>query len=203
MGVCNKITFVILHYISSRLVALLKVNDAPIQVPYIFYLLLVSSASILAFRYAFFLFLKCLLASHLTLFRLSTVLWLGSCIHCILACILWSKIPNHSSSNHGLCCFSSCRPRLSLAEVLIFSVMFSQSLFISPRHHVKFSKAANLFVISIWYCFLTFSSFSFLRLNLSPSNLYAACLLTANLSLTFATTRCWFLTTGDASSSAM
>ena len=45
-------------------------------------LLLVSSSSILALRYAFFLSLKCLLTSRLTLFRISTLLRLGSCIHC-------------------------------------------------------------------------------------------------------------------------
>jgi hypothetical protein len=33
VGVCNRITFVILHYISSRLVTLLKVIDAPLHVP--------------------------------------------------------------------------------------------------------------------------------------------------------------------------
>ena len=38
VGVCNQITFVILHYISSRLVTLLKVINAPIQAPNIFYL---------------------------------------------------------------------------------------------------------------------------------------------------------------------
>ena len=38
VGACNQITFAILHYISSRLVTLLKVTDAPIQVPNIFYL---------------------------------------------------------------------------------------------------------------------------------------------------------------------
>src|SRR5215475_12561829 len=37
----------------------------------LFILLLVSSSSILPFKYAFFLFLKCLLASRLTLFRVS------------------------------------------------------------------------------------------------------------------------------------
>jgi len=111
-------------------------------------LLLVSSSSILAFRYAFFLFLKCLLASRLTLFRLSTLLQLGSCIHCILACFLRSKKSKHSLSNHGLCCFNSCSPRLYLAEVLIFSLMFSQALFTSSSKS-KFSKAANLFLISI------------------------------------------------------
>jgi hypothetical protein len=60
--------------------------------------------------------------------------------------------------------------------------MFSQVLF-SSSSTFKFSKDANLFVISIWYFFLTSSSFSFLRLNLSPSNFCAACLLTANLCL--------------------
>ena len=39
----------------------------------------------------FFLFLKCLLTSRLTLFRLSKLLWLGSCIHCILANFLGPK----------------------------------------------------------------------------------------------------------------
>ena len=36
VGVCNQITFVILHYISCGLVTLLKVIDAPIQVANIF-----------------------------------------------------------------------------------------------------------------------------------------------------------------------
>jgi hypothetical protein len=77
------------------------------------------------------LFLNCLLASRLTLFRLSTLLWFGFCNHCILACFLWSKNFEHSSSIHGLCCFLSCSPRLSLAEILILSLMFSQALFMS------------------------------------------------------------------------
>jgi hypothetical protein len=63
---------------SSRLVTLLKVTDAPIQVSHILIFLLVSRSSISAFRYSFILFLKCLLASRLTLYRLSTVLWFGS-----------------------------------------------------------------------------------------------------------------------------
>ena len=32
VGVCHQVTFLILHYITSRLVPLLKVIDAPIQV---------------------------------------------------------------------------------------------------------------------------------------------------------------------------
>jgi len=35
VGVCHQVTFLILHYITSRLVPLLKVIDAPIQVPYV------------------------------------------------------------------------------------------------------------------------------------------------------------------------
>ena len=151
-------------------------------------LLLVSSFSIFAFRYSFFLFLKCLLASCLTLFRLSTFPWFGSYTHCIFAYLLGSQKPKHSSSNHGLCHFNLCVPRLPLADVLIFFLMFSQVLFMSSLSF-KFSKAANLFEISIWYCFLTSSSLRFLRLNLTTSNFGVACLLAANLSLTFATIR--------------
>ena len=138
----------------------------------------------LNFSFQIFLlfFLTYLLASRLTLIRLSTLIWLRSCNHCILTCFLWSKKPKHSSSNHGLCYSNSCNPRLSLADALIFSLMFSQALFMSSQS-LKFSKAANLFVIWTWYCFLTSISFSFLRLNLSQSNFRAVCLLTANLSL--------------------
>ena len=111
-------------------------------------LLLVSSSSILALRYAFFLFLKCLLASRLTWFRLSTLLWLGSCTHCILARVLRSKKPKHSSSNQGLCCCNLCRPRLSFAEVLIFSLMFSQVLFTSLSSF-KWSRGIAVLIVTL------------------------------------------------------
>jgi hypothetical protein len=62
VAVCNQITLLILYYICSRLVTLLKITDAPVQVSDIFY---VSSSSILAFRYSFIFSLKCLLVSHL------------------------------------------------------------------------------------------------------------------------------------------
>jgi len=55
--------------------------------------------------------------------------------------------------------------------------MFSQDLIISLLS-IKFSKTADLFEISIWYRFLTSRSFGFPRLNLSPSNFFASCLLT-------------------------
>ena len=145
VGVCNQITLLILYYISSRLVTLLKVTEMPLYNSLIFFiLLLLSSSQISAFRYSFFLVLKCLLASCLTLFRLSTLLWFGTCNHCILICFLWSKNHEHSSSKHGLCCCNSYRPTLSLAEVLIFSLTFSQALFMSWLSF-KFSKDANLF----------------------------------------------------------
>jgi len=51
VGVCNQVTFLILYYITSRLVSILKVNDAPIKIPNVSFLLLVSSSSILDLRY--------------------------------------------------------------------------------------------------------------------------------------------------------
>jgi hypothetical protein len=72
----------------------------------------------------------------------------------------------------------------------IFCLMFSQAMFMSSPS-LKFSKASSLFLISVWYCFLTSSSFNFLRLNHSPSNFCAISLITASLSLTYATTRQW------------
>ena len=116
---------------------------------------------------SFFLFLTCLLTSRLILFRLSTFIWLGSCQRCILAGFIRSKNRKHSSSNHGWSCFNLCRPKLSLVGVLMFTVKSSQALLTSSPS-LKFSEAANLFKISVWYCFLTSSSFSLLRLNLSP-----------------------------------
>ena len=46
--------------------------------------------------------------------------------------------------------------------------MFSHVLFTSSSSS-EFSKAANLFVISIWYCSLTSGSFSFLQVYWMPS----------------------------------
>jgi len=94
VAVCNHITPLILYYISPRQETLLKVTDARIQVSDI-------SGQTVSFKFISFslqifllLFLICLLASHLTLFRLSTIIRFGCCKHCILASFLWSK-------NHG------------------------------------------------------------------------------------------------------
>ena len=121
----------------------------------------------------------------------------GSCNHHILANFLWSKKHKHSSSSHSLHYFNWYRPRISLVELLIFSLtlilliwktgwannaskwqvgynlafkglMFSQILFLLLLSF-KISKAANLVEILIWYCYLTSSSFSCLRLNSAHS----------------------------------
>ena len=122
VGVCNEIILLILYYITPRPVTLIKVTDGPRQVTDILDLS-VYFELILALRYSFILFLKCLLAAYLTLFRLSNLIWHGSRNHCILACILRFKNLEHSSLNHWSFCFNSYRPEPSLAEVLIFSLI--------------------------------------------------------------------------------
>ena len=93
LRVCNQITLFVLYCISSRLVTRLKISNDPVNISFFFFLhlLLVSSSSILSFRYSFFLFVKCLLTSFLTFFRLCTLLCFGSCNHSILAYFLCSK----------------------------------------------------------------------------------------------------------------
>jgi hypothetical protein len=85
VAVCNQFTLLILYYISSKLVILLKVSDAPIQVSDIFYLTVSFNCINFSLQTFFLLFLKCLLASRLTFFRLSTLLWFGCRNHCIWA----------------------------------------------------------------------------------------------------------------------
>jgi len=55
VGVSNQISFLVLYYNSSQLAPLLEVKSLILLI-----LQLVSSSSILAFRYAFFLFLRIL-----------------------------------------------------------------------------------------------------------------------------------------------
>jgi hypothetical protein len=62
---------------------------------------------ILSFRYYCFVFLKCLLASRLILYTLSTFISFWSCNHCSLACFLWSNNFERPSLNHVLCFFNS------------------------------------------------------------------------------------------------
>ena len=71
VGVCNQAILLILYYISSRVVTLLRVNNAHIEVSDI--LGLTVSYKFINFSFKIFLifFMTCLLASQLTLFRLS------------------------------------------------------------------------------------------------------------------------------------
>jgi hypothetical protein len=100
------------------------------------------------------LFLKCLLASRLPLFIVFSLIWFVSCNHCIIAYFFLSKNHEHSSSNHGLCYFYSYRCGLPLAEVLIFSLMFSQDLFMSVLLF-QFSRDAP-FHIKLLCCLFTY-----------------------------------------------
>ena len=89
----------VLRYIISRLVTLLKANYALIQVSNILVITVCVKFIPVRFRYSFFLLLKCLLASRLTLLRY-LLRRSGSCNHCTLACFLQSKNFEHFSSNH-------------------------------------------------------------------------------------------------------
>jgi hypothetical protein len=109
-------------------------------------------------------------------FRLSPFISLGSCNHCNLVCFLWSNNFEHHSWNHWLCFFSSWWPGLCLAEILIFPLIVSQTLLLSPSA-CKFFKAVNLFEISTRYCSSPCTSFNFLRLNLSTWTVCVGCLL--------------------------
>jgi hypothetical protein len=112
VAVCTQITLLILYYIISRLVTLLTVNDDLIQVPNVIKIIPLVSSFCFSFHTFYPVFLKCLLALYLTMFNLSTLLWFGSCNHCILACCLWFKQKPKHSLNHSLCCFNSYRPIL-------------------------------------------------------------------------------------------
>jgi len=83
--VYNQITLLVLYYISSRLVILLRVIYVPAQAPNIFYLTVSFKFLNLSF-YIFLLFVYEKSASFTSyIFRLSTLLWFGSCTHCIVA----------------------------------------------------------------------------------------------------------------------
>jgi len=89
-----------------------------------------------------------------------------------------SEVIAKASEFYKIKCFSQNSPALS---VTIWGIIF------------KFSKAANLFETLNWNCFLTSSSLSYLRLNLSTLNACIASLLTTNLSPTFGNTKQWSL----------
>ena len=167
MGVCNQVAFLILYYITSRLVPLHKVTDAPIQVPNVLDLIVRFEFLHFSSHICLLLFLKCQLTSRFTLFRLSTLLSLESCIHFILARFLWSKKHKYSSSNQGLFCLNSYKLRLSFAEVWIFSNVLPSNIyvFVTIPDLQSWKPVCKINLI----LFLNSGSFSFLKLNLCLS----------------------------------
>ena len=109
---CNQITLLILYYPSPKQVTQIKVTDNFIQVSHILDLTVCFKFNNFSFQIFLLFVLVMSTGFTFTLFRLMTLLWFGYCNHCILARFLWSKSHEHSSSNHGLCCFNSYRHRL-------------------------------------------------------------------------------------------
>jgi hypothetical protein len=178
VGVCNQVAFLILNYITSRRYPFLK-SLMPLYKSLMFWILqLVSSSSIVALRYTFFLFLKCLLTSRLPLFWISTLVRLGSYIHCILACFLWSKKPKHFLLYQGLFCFNSCRPRLSCWGLdILFNVLPSPIYILVIVQVLQSCKpVCNLIIL---YYSLNSGTLSFLKLNLCLSYLLQTLFLSA------------------------
>jgi len=99
--VYNQITLLVLYYINSRLVILLRVIYATTQVPNIFYL----TVSFRFLDFSFYIFLLSVLEKSVSftsyILRLPTLLWFGSCTHCIVACFPFSKNINilHQTPN--------------------------------------------------------------------------------------------------------
>jgi len=88
VAVCHQITFLIFYYISSRLVSLLKIFDAPVQVSYIYDFTV--RFKFIKFSFQIFLLFVPEMSTSFTSYivRLSMLLWPGSCNQCILACFL-------------------------------------------------------------------------------------------------------------------
>jgi hypothetical protein len=120
----------------------------------------------------------------LTLFRLSTLLWIGSCTHCILACFRWSKRPNvlHQTMVYTVSIH---------VDPDTYYLIFWYALKCYPNPYLcLYLQSSKVFVIAILYCFLSYRSFSFLILNISPSilcYLFTYCQAITNIS----TTRLW------------
>jgi hypothetical protein len=91
----NQITRLVLYYVRSRFVVL-KFIEAPTESADYF---ITFCFKLIYFAFKIFpvFVLNHLLASHLTLFRLSSLFWFGICNHCILAWFLGDKICEHSS----------------------------------------------------------------------------------------------------------
>jgi hypothetical protein len=139
--------FPLIYYqVSSSLVTFLKFSYGLYRSLMFYFYSFDKRSLILSLIYYIFLFLKCLLASRLTLPKIYLFTSFLSCNHCSLACSLRSDNFKHSLSNNGLLCFDSQRPTLSLAENLMFSQIVSHAL-LCPHYPLKFFRAVNLFLI--------------------------------------------------------
>lgn len=151
------------------------------------FLLSFAYSLILSLRYSLILFLKCLLASSFTLFRLTPFISPGSCNNCSLACFLRSNNFEHPSSNHGFDSWIRNNLNCLWLKFLYFLCKLPR-LYYYPYQRLSFSKLRTYLTFQSDTAFLPSTSFNFSRLNLSIWNLYVVCLLSASLSLTFATT---------------
>lgn len=136
----NRSPFSSFCWVSLILITLLKFIDA-LDKPMIFLLLLfVSGSLILPVQNSHCLFLQCLLVSHLTVCRLSALIWLGSYNHCSVGCSLWWTKFDHHSSYCVECFFHSYwyTSRLSLAEILVFLYCLKTDLW--PHCHLSSPK---------------------------------------------------------------
>ena len=108
--VCNQNILLILYHISPRPVTFLKVIDAPVEVPNIFYHTV--SFKLINFSFQIFLLFVPEMSASFTSYIVSYLHCSGfvSCTRCILVFFLGFKKHKHFSSNHGLCCFNSCKP---------------------------------------------------------------------------------------------
>jgi hypothetical protein len=84
--ICNQITLLILYYICSRLITLLKLNDAPTKVSDILYFFLRFKFINFSFQILLPFFPEMSIASNITWFRLPTSIWFRSSNTYILFC---------------------------------------------------------------------------------------------------------------------
>jgi hypothetical protein len=138
VGTCNQIALLILYYISSRLLSLLKVFDAPMQVSDICNLVVSFKCITCSSQVFILLILKCLLFLCLTLFRLSTLLQFGSYNHGILVsvkleywyfchavcCDMFYWVYLHQAVSHYICILFPRKPNHCYLHCLLPVALF-------------------------------------------------------------------------------
>ena len=130
MVVCNQNTLLFSFLFTSRLVTILKVIKVPIQVSDI--LGLTVNLKLINFSSQVSLLFVLEMSTNFTSYTVNLYCFdMDPVTTKFSPASFFSKNREHSSSNHGLCCFNSHRPRLSLAEILIPSLMFSQAITLS------------------------------------------------------------------------